>query len=514
MSKSPTTQEDKLEGKDRVIRIPPYYFVHVLDLDTYVTRLEVGPQTLTCLSHVRIVHGPSHMITIPPLSYCIIENPVLLKSIVVESTSTEPNNSQITSSNQSQEGWSAWKDRVQYEPNGQGILRHSENEIRFHQEPYPLYPGESILGKIEALEIIPENSGLLLKAKCDTVVGGEAQPAGSEWVFKGPATYIPHVDVAITKRLSAYVLKANQALHLRARQNCLDQTGLKRITGEEWMVVDTAGAFIPGPYEEVLKQVDAEILTPEVALHLRAVRNFVDVFGKERKAGDEWIVTSQDTEAYIPSPAETLVRRLSQVSLSRTQYCVVTDPVGDDGRPQRGLKKLIKGETRFFPQPGESVSDVKDAVVLGIHQALYVTAKEDFVDTFPGVPAGRPDDILTKINDSKVAGVCWVDAMAVAVFALLCHAKESLSFGYALSLLANVMFLWLWLSRFRSSAKTLPVKRTAGQRWIIYGPTSYIPPVEVGILATLEAAVQLDSLELYRCYTAPGFLPTKQRNSK
>jgi major vault protein len=45
----------------------------------------------------------------------------------------------------------------------------------------------------------------------------------------------------------------------------------------------------------VIKLVTARILEKDrTAIHLRATKTFVDTFGKERKAGDEWLVTYED----------------------------------------------------------------------------------------------------------------------------------------------------------------------------------------------------------------------------
>lgn len=33
------------QGQDSIYRIAPYYFVHVLDQNSNVTKLEIGPQT-------------------------------------------------------------------------------------------------------------------------------------------------------------------------------------------------------------------------------------------------------------------------------------------------------------------------------------------------------------------------------------------------------------------------------------------------------------------------------------
>ncbi len=67
--------------KTRVIRIPPFFYLHVLNRNTNVTRLEVsldilnifgffyciqvGPQTFVCKEHERVVFGPDKMLIIP-----------------------------------------------------------------------------------------------------------------------------------------------------------------------------------------------------------------------------------------------------------------------------------------------------------------------------------------------------------------------------------------------------------------------------------------------------------------
>ena len=64
----------------------------------------------------RVTVGPEKMITIPPRNYCIIENPII----------------------RNKEG------RVDMDENGQAKLAFADLEIRFNQEPFPLYPGETL----------------------------------------------------------------------------------------------------------------------------------------------------------------------------------------------------------------------------------------------------------------------------------------------------------------------------------------------------------------------------------
>lgn len=82
---------------------------------------------------------------------------------------------------------------------GQYKLCHGDQEVRLSQDPFPLFPGEKIVGRIDPLQIVEENTALRLRAKRDFVdrytknpTTGElglARRAGDEWLFRGLATY-------------------------------------------------------------------------------------------------------------------------------------------------------------------------------------------------------------------------------------------------------------------------------------------------------------------------------------
>lgn len=52
--------------------------------------------------------------------------------------------------------------------------------------------------------------------------------AGDEWLFEGPGTYIPRIEVQVAELVRAVVVKPNQALKLRARKETNDRSGKKR----------------------------------------------------------------------------------------------------------------------------------------------------------------------------------------------------------------------------------------------------------------------------------------------
>ena len=377
-----------------VIRIPPYQYIHVLDLNENVTRLVIGPKTFIKQDNEKVIFGPEKMITIPPRNYCVIENPV-----------TRDKENKIT-----------------YDESGQAKLAFADLEIRFSREPFPLYPGELLKQNITPLRVIPANSALRLKAILDFEdENGNKRIAGDEWLFEGPGTYMPRKEVSVEEQIRATIIKPNQAIRLRARKECTDRNGNSKVTGEEW-IVKQSGAYLPGAYEEVVSVVDAYVLTEKKALHLTALKTFTDEFGKKRLNGEEWLITLKDTETHIPSVYEEVVGIINVTTLNSRQYAIILDPIGEDGKPQLGKKKLLKGEKSFFLQPGEKLANgIQDIYVLSEDEGLILKCVEAFVD------------------EQKV-------------------------------------------------------KRVPGDRWMIKGPTDYVPPVEVEV-ATRRKSIPLDKNE-------------------
>ena len=389
-SKKPTNQAGGYSAA--VIRIPPHSYIHVLDNNKGTTRVEVGPKTFTRQEHEVILKTPESMVIVPPRHYCIIKNPVCRD-----------------------ESGSPVRDE-----HGNYKLQHGDEEIRFEQDPFPLFPGESIYGKVARLSIVAEQSALRLRATRDFEVGDIERVAGDEWLFEGPATYYPRVEEQCVEVVNAQIIKPNTALKLRARQSCKDRNGVERKAGEEWLVREE-GSYLPSVDEEIVQTVRAYILTQKTALHLKADRTFVDSLGVKRKAGEEWIVTVKDEETHIPDVYETVVREVTVTTLNNRQYCVVLDPLVN-GKAQYGKKELRKGPQSFFLQPTESLNHGIEAVhVLSEDEALLLTALQEF-----------------------------------------------------------------------SEGET--TTHSPGDRWMIYGPCDYIPPVEVDIVEK-RRSIPLDENE-------------------
>jgi len=175
-------------------------------------------------------------------------------------------------------------------------------------------------------------------------------------------------------------IRENYALRVRAKRDCVDSKGNKRVAGEEWLVT-TVGSYLPSVNEEIVDNVRAQVLTDTKAIRLRANREFRDQYGLIRKAGQEWIITSSIAETHLPDVAEEFVGEVNLTSLNNRQYCIVLDPVGKNGKNQLGRRELRKGECSFFLNPGERLEGgVQNVHVLSEEEALLLTALESFVD--------------------------------------------------------------------------------------------------------------------------------------
>ena len=331
------------------------------------------------------------MVTVPPRHYCLVLNPVM----------------------RGQDG------QVLLDNVGQVRLQHAEEEIRLQQDPFPLYPGEELKLKVTLLRVVPALEALRLKVERDFVDDtGVERKAGDEMLFEGPGTFVPRKEINVIDTIDAIIIKPNTAVKLRAKRETVDRNGKNRVAGEEWMLKKN-GAYLPGVYEEVVESCTAIFLTDKVAVHVIANQSFKDErLGKTRKSGEEYLVTSAETETFIPDVYEKVVGKVDITTITNRQYCVIVNPVGEGGKPQLGTKKLVKGEVSFFLQPGETLEKgIMEVFILGENEGLVLRAQEGFKD-MTVEPA---------------------------------------------------------------------VERQPGDRWMLKGPTEYIPPVQVEVVTRRRA---------------------------
>ncbi|KAK3097161.1 hypothetical protein FSP39_006955, partial [Pinctada imbricata] len=358
--------------------------------NTNITRLETGPKTLALKSNERVTAGPLPMIVVKPGHYCVIKDPC-----------------------------------CKYIPGFACELRLGETEIKFHSDPFPLYPGESLVDAadflkgnadyskaVKKLPVIKANYGIRLYVKLDFEDELGKHYAGDTYQLEGPLTYKPRPEVDVREIVEPVIVRSGTVLKIKATQEFTDRNGTERVTAEEWMVTKE-GAYLPDVFEQVVSVEKKITLTPDCGIHLYAVQSVTDQFGRKRLAGESWLLTGEDVNEYPPEIGVEVRGQVNKMVLWKGQYAVIENVVDKKGKPQLGKRELRVGPCSFFMHPHESLEKgkVQDAYVMGENQALILTADEEFKD---------------KMFKNKL--------------------------------------------------------RRCGDRWMIQGPLEYIPPIEVSIV--------------------------------
>lgn len=438
-----------MEGS--TIRILPYEYIHILDKNKNVTRLEVGPQTYIKLDHEKIETGPTprKMIILSPRQYCKVTNPVITDESGV----------------------------IVQDKFGQTKLKYGESDYRFYEkfsEPFPLYPGEEVAENPTSLKVIKENTSLRIKAVRDFKVGDKDVQAGDEWLVKGPKTYYPRVEEVIVREEAAPIVGPGQALKLRALQDTVDINGVDRKSGEEWLIREP-GPYQPGVYEIIVETLNAILLTDCDAIQVSALQNFTDVYEKERKAGESWLITNKMASTHILDVYEKMEKKVSVIILKKNQYAVILDPFDEkENRNKLGTKKLRRGETAFFLHPGEVLKDgIKEIEVLGEKDALLVKAKETYIQLrLPVALKGSAVKLVRNIRNGHIRPIAANETKELKEYERIYELKEDE----------------------KLEDYTSDLKRTPGEQWMEYGPTNYLPPVEVEVVRRVEE-IPLDTNE-------------------
>ncbi|WAR20713.1 MVP-like protein [Mya arenaria] len=338
---------------DSIIAISPLEYIHVVNLNTNITRLERGPQALVLDSNERLACGPLPMIVVPPAHYCEILNPT-----------------------------------AKYVHGEACELKIGQIAVRFHGEPFCLYPGEELVGAeeygrgstvyksaIKPQPVVRAGQAIRVEAVYDhTDEDDEERLACEQWQIPGPCLFYPTPNMKMVDIIDPIIIKTGMAVKVRAQQGFTDDEGRERVTGEEWYL-NTPGAHLPHVYEEVVSFEERQTLTENTGLILRATQTLIDANGE--------VVSSQ-----------------SRLVLGQGQYCVVLDPVDNKGKPQLARRQLRVGCASFFLNPGERLEKgIQQSDVLSETEAIVLQAEEEFKD-IKQIPLSKNEGIYVQDTQS------------------------------------------------------------------------------------------------------------------
>ncbi len=144
------------------------------------------------------------------------------------------------------------------------------------------------------------------------------------------------------------------------------------------------------PGEEIGDISEEYVLGVNQALRLRAKTEFMEETGVKRAPGDEWLHTGP--RKYIP-PIEVEVAddKVSSFTVPGAYYTVLANPFdASEGVNRLGERKVVSGPAVFFLHPGEAIEpnknneELRPKKVLGRSDGLYIQAVNDHSDSQDG----------------------------------------------------------------------------------------------------------------------------------
>nr|BAG60505.1 unnamed protein product [Homo sapiens] len=300
-----------------IIRIPPYHYIHVLDQNSNVSRVEVGPKTYIRQDNERVLFAPMRMVTVPPRHYCTVANPVSRDA----------------------------QGLVLFDVTGQVRLRHADLEIRLAQDPFPLYlPAvfEEVLDLVDAV-ILTEKTALHLRARRNfRDFRGVSRRTGEEWLVTVQDTeaHVPDVHEEVLGVVPITTLGPHNYCVILdpVGPDGKNQLGQKRVVkGEK--------SFFLQPGEQLEQGIqDVYVLSEQQGLLLRALQPLEEGEDEEKvshQAGDHWLI--RGPLEYVPSAKVEVVEERQAIPLDENEGIYVQDV-------KTGKVRAVIGSTYMLTQ--------------------------------------------------------------------------------------------------------------------------------------------------------------------
>jgi major vault protein len=172
------------------------------------------------------------MILIPPMKYAVIQNPVCL-------------------------GKDGQPEKTSF---GEVKVKLNDIEIRTNQmypDWFPLYPGEKLENIYDA-RVIPRNQSLKIEVIREYInEEGKTVYPKDLILVNGPKTFYPRKEHKILSSQSALEITPTKAIILKANRNLVDDEGISRRGGEDWLYTKIGSYLSKSPFIHFVKEVPA-----------------------------------------------------------------------------------------------------------------------------------------------------------------------------------------------------------------------------------------------------------------
>jgi len=252
------------------------------------------------------------------------------------------------------------------------------------------------------------------------------------------------------------LVQPNEAVRLRAKRDLIDRKGKERKAGEEYLV-EECGLFLPLVYEEVVKIERAHVLSEDKCLRLKASRDFVDGKGKKRKAGEQWLVKySKEKTTHLVEVEANMIGMENVISLNSRQYCVKVNPrvnVENDDDKNKNNNNNNNNNNNKKKNKIKKKTDFGKRVLVRGPQNFFL----------------KPNEIIENNEKRNIEVLMANEAIEVS-------AREMFDDDF--------------------TYKNKKVKRVPGEKWLVKGPREFIPPLET-TTRKVQAKLQWEALGIY-----------------
>ena len=228
---------------------------------------------------------------------------------------------------------------------GQARLRHGDREVRLHQPPFPLYPGETLADDVQPLPVVGVSQALRLRALQDTTDGeGTQHAAGDEWLVMKKGAYVPAVGEEVVEIVEL------ERITLTNGQYCVVQIPLVDDKPQRRILKGPQSSFLK-PGETLVGGIrDIRFLQANEALDFVAREAFTDdtvTPAVDRSLGDRWTV--RGPAAVTPPVEADVLREHSVIPLGGPSEGVyVQNTVTGEVRAEMGRPYLLTAEEQLW----------------------------------------------------------------------------------------------------------------------------------------------------------------------
>jgi major vault protein len=292
--------------------------------------------------------------------------------------------------------------------------------------------------------------------------------------YPEPFPLYPGEKLVRVERLLA--IPRDCALRVRALRECKGEDGKQRAAGDEWLIKGPK-VYVPRIEEERVEMQQPITLEPNKAIKLRAKFACVDVEKNERQPGEEWLIRKPGM--YILGVNEVLIEIVNGLVITdkRALHLTATRTFVD-----------VYGKKHRAGEEWLITKDITSVHICDVHEKVLAEVS---------ITVLRSDEYCYLLNPRKdIVNEMGKKMLYRGPCSFFLQPGEVLEGGIKKNyILADDEALLLSaVEDFTETIEGQEKIRSAGEKWLKHGPCCFVPSVEVMVLEKRQA-IPMDTIE-------------------